>query len=194
VYGKIDLRIKLPTNEGAKREKYMNAPNDISLVEKLNEEHQLKKFRCGENSLDHFLRAYALSNQRADSSQTYVVHRNQVVIGYHSLLFGSISLADAAPETVNGMPPSYSVPVMLLARWAVDKREQGRGIGRALLKDAFVRTAAASDIGGLRAMLVDAIDDRMAAWYRDLGFVPCPVSSRKLMLSIQNLRASLAAG
>ena len=171
----------------------MNAPSNASLVEKLTDEHQVKRFKCGQHSLDHFLRAYALINQRADSSQTYVVHRNRVVLGFHSLLFGSVGLLDAPTEVVRGMPHHYPIPVMILARWAVDKREQGNGIGKALLKDAFERTASASDIGGLRALLVDAIDDRMATYYQSMGFLPCPVGPRKLMLPIQDLRASFGA-
>ena len=171
----------------------MSNPLEVSPVEKLTAEHQVKRFKCGQNSLDHFLRAYALINQRADSSQTYVVHRDRVVLGYHSLLFGSVGLLDAPAEVVKRMPPNYPIPVMILARWAVDKREQGNGIGKALLKDAFERTASASEIGGLRALVVDAIDDRMATYYQSMGFLPCPVGPRKLMLPIQDLRASFGA-
>jgi GNAT superfamily N-acetyltransferase len=80
---------------------------------------------------------------------------------------------------------------MLLACWAVHKQEQHRGIGRALLKDAFLRTVQAADIGGLRAILVDAIDDRMALFYRNHGFQDCPVGEHKLMISIQDVRMSL---
>jgi GNAT superfamily N-acetyltransferase len=166
-------------------------PFTISLVEKLAARHEVGKFKCGQNSLDHFLRRHALRNQLGDISQTYVVHRDYVVLGFYTLVYGSISLDEAAPETVEAITSSYPVPVMLLARWAVDKKEQGQGIGKALLKDAFLRTEQAADIGGLRAMLVDAIDDRMAEFYLALGFAACPVSNRKLMISIRSIRASL---
>jgi GNAT superfamily N-acetyltransferase len=130
-------------------------------------------------------------NQLADSSQTYVVHRDYIVLGYYSLVYGSVSL-DECPAHIRAGMPNFPVPVMVFARWAVDKKEQGQGIGKGLLKDSFIRTVTASEIGGLRAILVDAIDDKMVAFYKGLGgFTECPVGERKLMVSIQDVRASL---
>jgi len=163
----------------------------ISPVEKLTAQHQVSKFRCGENSLDHFLRKHALRNQLAESSQTYVVHQDQVVLGYVTLVFGAVRLSEAPPSITENMPPSFPVPVMILARWAVDKNEQGKGIGRALLKEALLKTLAAAEIAGLRAIVVDAISDKMAVSYKNMGFIECPVGPRKLMMSIEVVRASL---
>jgi GNAT superfamily N-acetyltransferase len=170
----------------------VNPPIVLSPVEKLTARHDLSRFKCGQNSLDYFLRKYAVENQAKDLSQTYVTHRNQAVIGYYTLVYSSIAL-DAAPRSITeDMPLHRPVPVMLLACWAVHRQEQGKGIGRALLKDALLRTVQAADIGGLRAILVDAIDDRMALFYRRHGFQDCPIGERKLMISIQDVRASLA--
>jgi predicted N-acetyltransferase YhbS len=88
------------------------------------------------------------------------------------------------------MPP-YSVPVMILARWAVDRSEQQKGIGKALLREALVKTVAASEIAGLRAILVDAANDGIAEFYKKIGFVDCPVGPRKLMIPIEVVRESL---
>jgi predicted N-acetyltransferase YhbS len=162
----------------------------ISPVEKLTAQHELKSFRCSENSLDHFLRKHALRNQLAESSQTYVVHREQVVLGYMTLLFGSVSLSETPPSITENMPPSFAVPVMILARWAVDKNEQGQGIGKGLLKEALLKTIAAADIAGLRAIVVDAINEKMAAYYKGIGFIQCPVGPRKLMMAIEIVRLS----
>jgi GNAT superfamily N-acetyltransferase len=170
----------------------MSEPDGLSPIEKLTARHDLSKFKCGQNSLDYFLRKYALENQAKDLSQTYVTRRDQAVLGYYTLVYGSIALVAAPSPIAEDMPPHYAVPVMLLARWAVHRQEQGKGIGRALLKDAFLRTVQAADIGGLRAILVDAIDDRMAAFYRAHGFQACPVGAHKFMISIQDVRASLA--
>ena len=164
----------------------------ISTVEKLAAQHELNKFRCGENSLDHFLRKHALKNQLADASQTYVVHRDNVVLGYVTLAFGSVGLSESPSSVSDGMPPFYPIPIMMLARLAVDKSEQNHGIGKGLLKEALLKTIAAADIAGLRAILVDAINDQVAAYYRTLGFVECPVGPRKLMMSIQAVRLSVA--
>jgi GNAT superfamily N-acetyltransferase len=164
----------------------------ISPVEKLAAHHQVRDFKCGKNSLDLFLRKYALVNQRADSSQTYVVHLDNVVMGYYSLVFSSVKPEDSPVAIREAMPANYPVPVMLFARFAVDKKLQGRGIGTALLKDAFLRTMEASQIGGLAAILVDAIDDKMVMFYRNYGFRECPAGERKLMISIQDVRVHLS--
>jgi GNAT superfamily N-acetyltransferase len=169
----------------------MSTSFTISLVEKLAARHQVRDFKCGKNSLDLFLRKYALANQRADSSQTYVVHLDNVVMGYYSLVFSSIKQEDAPASIRAEMPAKYPIPVMLFARFAVDKKMQGRGIGTALLKDAFLRTVEASEIGGLAAILVDAIDDKMVAFYRKYGFKDCPVGERKLMISLRGVRDHL---
>jgi GNAT superfamily N-acetyltransferase len=164
----------------------------ISFVEKLAAHHHVRDFKCGKNSLDLFLRKYALVNQRADSSQTYVVHLDYVVMGYYSLVFSSIN-QESAPASIQAeMPANYPVPVMLFARFAVDKKMQGRGIGTALLKDAFLRTVEASEIGGLAAILVDAIDDKMVEFYRKYGFKDCPVGERKLMIPMRGVRDHLS--
>jgi GNAT superfamily N-acetyltransferase len=170
----------------------MSSPLDISLVEKLAVHHQVRDFKCGRNSSDLFIRKYALANQRADSSQTYVVHLNNVVVGYYSLVFSSVKQEGAPVSIQAAMPANYPVPVMLFARFAVDKKMQGRGIGMALLKDAFLRTVEASEIGGLAAILVDAIDDKMVAFYRNCGFKGCPAGERKLMIAIKDVRAHLS--
>lgn len=170
----------------------MNYPLDISLVEKLTAHHQVHDFKCGKNSLDLFLRKYALVNQRADSSQTYVVHKDLAVMGYYSLVFSSVKQEEATASIRERLPAAYPVPVMLFARFAVHKRLQGQGVGKSLLKDAFLRTVEASEIGGLAAILVDAIDDKMVTFYKSYGFDVCPAGERKLMIAMKNARASLA--
>ena len=165
---------------------------EISSIEKLAIHHQVRDFKCGRNSLDLFIRKYALANQRADSSQTYIVHHDNAVMGYYSLVFSSVQQENAPAYILTTMPANYPVPVMLFARFAVDKKMQGRGIGTALLKDAFLRTAGASQIGGLAAILVDAIDDKMVSFHKNYGLEECPGGERKLMIAMKNVRTHLA--
>jgi GNAT superfamily N-acetyltransferase len=169
----------------------MSSLRDISLVEKLAAHHQVREFKCGRNSLDLFIRKWALANQRADSSQTYVVHQSNVVMGYYSLVFSSVKQGDAPVSIQTEMPANYPIPVMLFARFAVDRKLQGLGIGTSLLKDAFLRTAVASEIGGLAAILVDAIDDKMVTFYKSYGFRDCPATERTLMIPMKDVRAHL---
>jgi GNAT superfamily N-acetyltransferase len=170
----------------------VNTTLEISPVEKLAVHHQVRDFKCGKHTLDLFIHKYALVNQRADSSQTYVVHLDNVVMGYYSLVFSSVKQEDAPASIQSAMPSNYPVPAMLFARFAVDKKMQGRGIGTALLKDAFLRTVEASEIGGLAAILVDAIDDKMVTFYQNYGFKECPAGERKLMISMRGVRAHLS--
>ena len=163
----------------------------LSAIEKLNSRHIVENFKCGKNSLDLFIRRHALKNQVADSSQTYVVHRDNVVVGYYSLVYSEVVLADCPEEVREKMPSAFPVPVMRFARFAVVKSEQGQGIGRSLLKDAFARTLAAARIAGLRAIVVDAIEDEMVDFYKKLGFIKCPITARALMIPVQTVRDSL---
>lgn len=169
----------------------MNPVAALSEPEKLNAQHVVQNFKCGENSLDLFIRKHALANQNADSSKTYVVHRENVVVGYYSLVYSEIALGDCPEEAREGMPNAFPVPVMRFARFAVLKSEQRNGIGTALLKDAFRRTVAAAEIGGLRAIVVNAIKDEKVEFYKKFGFIECPITELALMIPIQTVRESM---
>lgn len=160
----------------------------LSAVEKLDAGHEVDAFDCGKEPLDRFLQRFALTNQKAGSAQTYVVCRGDRVVGYYSLTVGSVEHADA-PGRVRKGQPRHLIPVMLLARLAVDKTEQGRGLGRALLKDALLRTAQAADIAGIRALIVHAKDDEARAWYEGFDFEPSPTDPCHLFLLMKDLRA-----
>lgn len=108
------------------------------------------RFDCGKSELNEFLRRFALSNQRANLAQTYVLCRGPVVIAYYSLAVGQVSHEDAPRRITQGLG-NYAVPLMTLARLAVTQGEQGCGWGASLLKDALQRTAQAADIDGIRA-------------------------------------------
>jgi GNAT superfamily N-acetyltransferase len=160
-------------------------------VEKLNTEHQVHGFKSGKHSLDLFLKRHALKNQEADSSQTYVVHRNGTVVGYYSLTVGDVDKQGCPPGMTAEMPSAYPIPVILLARLAVDQREQRRGIGGALIKDAFYRIASAAGIVGVRAVLVHAIDAEARDFYQRFDFEEFPAGSLHLMLSLKDVRAAI---
>lgn len=163
----------------------------LSAVEKLSASHETDAFDCGKEPLDRFLRRFALVNQKAGSAQTYVVCRGERrVVGYYSLAVGAVERADAPGRVAKGLA-KHPIPVMLLARLAVDRTEQGRGLGKALLKDALLRTVQAADIAGIRALLVHAKDDAARAWYESLDFEPSPTDPYHLFLLMKDLRALL---
>jgi GNAT superfamily N-acetyltransferase len=163
----------------------------LSVVEKLTASHALDAFDCGKEPLNRFLRRFALTNQRAGSTRTYVVCRGErEVAGYYSLAVGAVEPGDTPARVSKGLA-RHPVPVMLLARLAIDKAEQGRGLGRALLKDALLRTAQVADIAGIRALLVHAKDDEARAWYERFDFEPGPADPYQLFLLMKDVRALL---
>lgn len=161
----------------------------LSPVEPLTSNHDLTQFDCGKASLTDWLRRFARMNQASGDTRTYVVHRGSVVVGYYSLAPGSISRKEATARAGKSAPEP--IPIVLLARLAVDEREQGQGLGSALLKDALKRAYAGAEIIGGRAILVHAIDAEAAAFYRKYGFESCPGLELHMMLLMKDLRASL---
>lgn len=161
----------------------------LSGVELLGSDHNLDEFDCGKHaSLTRWLKRLARMNQASGDTRTYVVHRELAVVGYYSLAPGSISRKEAIPRASKSAPEP--IPIVLLARLAVDKREQGQGIGPALLKDALKRAYAGAEIIGGRAVLVHAMDTDAAAFYRKYGFESCPGLELHLMMLMKDLRVT----
>lgn len=163
----------------------------LSKVEPISPSHDLSRFDCGiHESLNDWLKRFALTNQQNESSRTYIVQRNGLVVGYYSVSAGSVSLHEAPARIARGLA-RRPIPVILLARLAVDKSEQRTGLGKALLKDALGRIARAADIVGARAVLVHAIDERARAFYQHFDFEPSPIHELQLMLLMKDLRKAL---
>ena len=124
----------------------------------LDRSHDLSAFDCGAPALDDYLRRYAWQNHQNRSARTYVTTtRDNRVVGYYTLAAGSVRRDDTPPRVAKGQG-NYPLPVILLARLAVDRTQQGKGLGAALLKDALLRAAQAADLIGCRAVLVHAKD------------------------------------
>lgn len=169
----------------------MNEIAPLSAVEALARNHDLSSFDCDLHpSLNDWLKRFAWTNQQNESSRTYIVHRANRVVACYSIATGSAAKEEAPERVAKGLA-NHPIPVILLTRLAVDKSEQGTGLGKAMLKDAMTRIAAAADIVGARAMLVHAIDEKAAAFYRRFGFLPSLVNDLHLMLLLKDLRASL---
>lgn len=156
-------------------------------IEKLQRHHAVDAFDCGREELNRFLQQYALQNQQSGASQTYLGLVNQTVVGYYALAVGSVEL-EVAPERVKKGLARHSIPIMLLARLAVDHQWQKRGIGAALLKDATLRTLQAADIAGIRALAVHAKDDVAKGFYEHFDFLPSPTDPLHLFILLKDLR------
>lgn len=160
-------------------------------VRKLAATDDVDAFDCDQAALNQFLQRYALVNQKANSAQTYVCCRGSVVVGFYSIAVGSVDPKAAPPRVMKGLA-RHPVPVMILARLAVDKAHQRKGLGQALLKDALLRTAQAADIAGIRCLLVHAKDDAARLWYESWGLEPSPTDPYHLFLMLKDLKSMLS--
>ncbi|MGE0115014.1 MAG: GNAT family N-acetyltransferase [Steroidobacteraceae bacterium] len=156
-------------------------------IVKLTAQHVLDEFDCGHESLNRFLQRHAWANQQANSAQTYVVVRAQRVVGFYSLA-ASMVTHEGATERIKKGQARHPIPVVLLARLAVDRSVQGQGIGQALLKDALIRSAGAASTIGARAVLVHAKDDQAKAFYEHFNFEPSASDSYHLMLLMKDIQ------
>jgi GNAT superfamily N-acetyltransferase len=154
----------------------------------LTEAHACSAFDCGVPSLNHWLAHRALRNQLAGASRTYVACDSARVAAYYALASGAVAAQSATGRFRRNMPDP--IPVVLLARLAVDQRYQGRGLSRALLRDAGSRVLSAADAIGIRGLLVHALDDAARSLYEHLGFAPSPLDPKTLMITLADLRAA----
>jgi len=152
-------------------------------------EHDTSRFDSGVEALDIWLKRNALSNETGDASRTYVVTQGHTVVAYYCLSAGAIIRSDAPKNIQRNMPDS--VPVMVLGRLAVDTSLHGQGFGSALLRDAIFRTLKASEIAGIKALLVHAISPEAKDFYLRQGFVSSPVHPMTLLLTMKSIRAAL---
>jgi len=159
-------------------------------LERLDDHHDVSDFDSGNDELDGWLRRHALAAQRMDSARTFVITRNDGIVGYFSLTMGSVLRAEAPAKLTRGLP-AYPVGMVLLARLAVDRREQGKGLGAMLLAEALRKAVAAGEAAAARLVVVDAIDDEAARFYERSGFVAAPDHLDRLYRRIKDIRASL---
>jgi GNAT superfamily N-acetyltransferase len=157
-------------------------------IEKLSRLHAVEGFDCGSGPLNRFLARSALINQLANAAQTYVALSGEAVIGFHSLAVGEIGHAEAPERLAKGLA-RHPVPVMILARLAVHKGWQGKGIGAGLLKDAVLRTLQAAEIAGIRAIVVHAKDEAAQNFYRRFNFAEGLGDPMHMHALIKELRA-----
>src|SRR3990167_8231890 len=159
----------------------------LKAPEPLSPAHQTDDFQCGEAVLDEWLRRRSLANQLSGASRTFVVaDHNGRVYGYYAMAAGAVSQRSATVSVRRNMPDP--IPVMVLARLAVDRRAQGMHLGAALLQDAVNRAVAVSHNAGVRALLVHALHEKAKQFYGHYGFQPSPTHSMTLMLRLSSVK------
>lgn len=167
----------------------MGISGTLSSPEPLSDDHQTESFDSGETVLDDWLRRRARANQTSGASKTYVVCEERRVVAYYALASGAIAQAGVTGRFRRNMPDP--IPVVVLARLAVDRNRQGRGLGRALFRDGARRVAHAADTIGIRGIVVHAISEEARKFYIALGFEPCPAEAMTLVVTLPDIRAAL---
>jgi GNAT superfamily N-acetyltransferase len=157
----------------------------LTAPEPLADVHDLSLFSCGEPALDDWLRKRARANQASGASRTFVVCRDGFVVAYYCLAAGAVA-AVASPGRVRRNMPD-PIPMAVLGRLAVDQSLHGQGIGRALLRDAVLRTLQAAEVLAVRGMLVQALNPKAQAFYLACGFVQSPSDPMLLMATLADL-------
>ena len=152
--------------------------------------HVLDPFDSESESLNTYLQQFAYLNIRNNSSRTYVTARENRVVGYYTIAPGSVKKEEAPSRIGKGLS-RHPVPVVIIARLAVDKTEQKTGIGKGLLKDALIRIVSAADIIGGRAILVHAKDNNAALFYKKFGFEESPIDRFHLYFLLKDIKISL---
>lgn len=160
-------------------------------LEPLRAKHRREDFDCGEDSLNRYLRQYASQHQKKNIGRVYVAVEpgGSRVLGYYTLANGSVEF-QSAPQA-KGLPREYPIPVILLARLAVDLAAQGQGLGGVLLYDALKRAADASEVSAAYAVIVDALDEPAKRFYLHYHFEESLDDPMRLFLPMQDIRALL---
>jgi GNAT superfamily N-acetyltransferase len=157
--------------------------------EPLTEDHDLADFDCGTAALYDWLKRRGLNNQLSDATRTFVICVDGRVVGYYALAAGAISTQSVTGSFRRNMPDP--IPVVILARLAIDHTCQGRGLGRALFRDAALRVIQAADTIGIRGIIVQAISLPAKDFYLALGFDVSPLDLMTLMIALKDLRATI---
>jgi GNAT superfamily N-acetyltransferase len=157
-------------------------------IEKLHRQHTVETFDCGEDALNRFLVRFALPNQMANASQTYVgIADDDTIVGFYTLVVGEVRHEQAPVRLSKGLA-RHPVPVMLLARFGVSMKWQGKRIDAGLLRDAILRTLQVADIAGVRALVVHAKNEAARLFYERFDFEPSPTDPLHLSVLIKDLK------
>ena len=159
----------------------------------LSRDHDVSSFDCGVESLNHWFSHHALQAHHAGSAKTFVVlTETGILAGYFSLTVGQIDVMEAPARIAKGMG-QFPIPVILLARLAVDKRWQRKGVGGSMLREAVLKTLVLSENVGIRAILVHPLNNSAKEFYRKYGLIISPVREQQLLLLLKDAKKTFAS-
>jgi ribosomal protein S18 acetylase RimI-like enzyme len=156
----------------------------------LRQGHDAFSFDCGRLIMNDWLKDLAWKNSEGNSTRTYVVCRGtKKVVAYYALSVGAVD-RDEAPSILSRNCPN-PIPVIVLARLAVDKSEGSQGIGRALLSNGMKRAAQAARIIGARALIVQPLDEKAIAFYEHFDFRWLSKETQKMFITMKTIQQEM---
>jgi len=161
----------------------------LSAPDLLTDCHEIEAFASGVESLDKWLKHRAMKNQKTGASRTFVACDGMRVVAYYALASSAVAVVEASGRFRRNMPDP--VPVVVLGRLAVDRTFQGKGIGRALVRDAGFRVIQAADTIGIRGLIAQAVSAQAKIFYEHIGFEVSPLDPMTLMITLADLKACM---
>lgn len=161
----------------------------LSAPDLLTDCHEIEAFASGVESLDKWLKHRAMKNQKTGASRTFVACDGMRVVAYYALASSAVAVVEASGRFRRNMPDP--VPVVVLGRLAVDRTFQGKGIGRALVRDAGFRVIQAADTIGIRGLIAQAVSAQAKIFYEHIGFEASPLDPMTLMITLADLKACM---
>ncbi len=148
----------------------MNSSYKLVSIRDIHSKADLKGFDCGIETLNEFLSRYSLKNDTLGIGKTFVaLDEDKRIAGYFTLATAQVAYQDI-PNQYRERLPKYPIPALRLARLAVSKELQGRGVGRWLLAQVFIKTVQVADVTGLYFLIVDA-KETSKNFYEHYGFI-----------------------
>jgi GNAT superfamily N-acetyltransferase len=164
----------------------------ITAIEPLGR-HDRTGFSCGVDALDDWFAQRAGQDERRSVARVFVALDDRLgVVGFYSLSAFTLAIDDLPPAWVKRLPCYGLIPAALIGRLARDRRLRGEGLGGLLLADAVRRVLDAAHTLAVFAIVVEAIDEDAAAFYRGFGFTPFPGRPLRLFMPLQDAAAALA--
>ncbi|MGA2848765.1 MAG: GNAT family N-acetyltransferase [Terracidiphilus sp.] len=167
------------------------APERRYRIEPLGKQHDRAGFCCAVESLDSYLKTQASQDMRRKANAVFVLVAEESperIVGYFTLCAYGLAPGDVPEEARKHIPRYPQVSATLLGRLAVSLEFQGQRLGAVLLAEALRKAYENAAVVGSSMVVVDAIDDRAARFYRAHGFIPLPDSTR-LVLPMRTIGA-----
>jgi len=152
----------------------------------INDDHDLSQFDSGVLELDNWLKSRARANEESGASRTFVLAKGSRIVGYYALTVGHVTHAVSSGKVRRNVPDP--IPVVILARLALDKEWQGKGLGGDLMQDAVLRALNAAESLGIRAMMIHALSDGAKSFYERYGFIASNIEPYTLLATMSDLR------